>query len=213
MKTILSMVMLFVLIGITGHSQDSIVGKCWKFPQIKENGIDTVTLYYRRPGDCVLSDSVIARDRREFSQRFMVVRIKKSNFWHKVFNEKLAVSSSAMFSAGMFSGVNQTLEYHYSAFKAVFPHCNDRFWNPANNTQNNNGVYTLRNTVLEPFYDGRHSVQLCEHINLALAVVFPLADKFKWRDWYIYLVDGVIDVMAYDLGFMTTYNGIFKSKK
>src|SRR5690606_3209790 len=40
------------------------------------------------------------------------------------------------FVAGFSDGVNQTINYHYSQFKAVFPGARDQYWNPAISWEN-----------------------------------------------------------------------------
>jgi hypothetical protein len=203
MKTILSIMMLFVLIGITGHSQDSIVGKYRMFPQIKGTGIDTAKLYYGRPGDCVLPDSIITRDRREFSQRYAVVKIEKKPIITPLF----IAGCASWFISGLSDGSMQTLDHSPQRFEKLW-NCPAYRCDPAltwtNKYKNHDpkqGAKFLGSTsFLVWTTDKYHGIQMGRNLFLTGGLVFNLADIHSNRKWYVIAGKAIISWICFDSG-------------
>ncbi len=90
------------------------------------------------------------------------------------------------FISGMSEGLNNTLLFRYSKFKAKFPKANDKYWDPFQSFNNKNirGSWLFRN-VLSFLTDGFHVTKFIQFWALILsatcvAYIFWFAVPLIW---------------------------------
>lgn len=120
-----------------------------------------------------------------------------------------------MFNAGVWDGVSQSVAFHYSDFKEVFPCAKDQFWNNNISWKNKykdveNGDYSPKffgsTTFLAWTTDGYHLSRTISNTSMLAGVILDYSGKKKLH-WYLY--DFVICSIVKSVGFHLTYTVIF----
>jgi hypothetical protein len=124
-------------------------------------------------------------------------------------------SLGSSFIAGGFEGTSETLKHHYYEFSHVFPNSNPNFWNPDISWKNKykNGDYLQgdkffgSSTIFVWTTDGYHLMRTGR--NLMVTTTFILIPKEK-RKFKYYVVDALLNSLAFNLGFITTYSLVYR---
>lgn len=115
----------------------------------------------------------------------------------------------------MADGLNQTISFHYSTFKHVFPKANDQYWNPqiswTNKYKNNNPAdgpkYFGSTTFLVYTTDGYHMTRFVENVAIGSAIVLRI-NVYEKRKWWYYVIEGAGYWLVNRAGFVLVYDGL-----
>lgn len=117
--------------------------------------------------------------------------------------------------SGGFDGTAETVKSHYSSFKRTFPNADPAYWdmevswvNKYKNGDPNQGPkYLGSTTFLVWTTDGYHFTRFGKNTMMLTTLVIHPREKKKFKH---YLLDIAIHTVAYQIGFHTTYNLLFK---
>jgi hypothetical protein len=138
---------------------------------------------------------------------------KDSNYVHYSairYIKRNAVPASLAFVAGVADGMNETLKFHYSGFKAVFPKANDNFFDPSiswkNKYKNGNQAQGAKFFGSTTFFvnttDAYHLLRSVQKTCIISGIILKIG---KHQPWYFYLVDFATYSITYSVGFNGTY--------
>lgn len=119
--------------------------------------------------------------------------------------------------AGALDGTAETIKWHYYEFEEAFPKANPQFWNPKYSSQNkykdgitgNGPKYFGSTTFLAWTTDGYHLLRTGRNAFFLTTLVIHPREK---KNWKLYIKDIAIHTIAYQIGFYTTYDLVFKSR-
>lgn len=124
-------------------------------------------------------------------------------------------STSLIYIAGFADGHAELLMHHYYQFENTFPNANHKFWNPKlswtnkykNNDPNQGPKFFGSTNVFVPVTDGYHACKFVQKSAIVAALVIKLGERKKFK---FYLVDTVVYLFTYTLGFYTSYSLMYK---
>lgn len=120
----------------------------------------------------------------------------------------IQLSYVATFLGGAFEGSAETLKFHYWRFEKRFPKANDAYWDPNKSWENKYKVnYPGSQTYLVWTTDGYHMTRMVRNAAFMTAIVIRKKERKKW---YWYLAEGAGHLVAYQIGFHTTYSVLFR---
>jgi hypothetical protein len=128
---------------------------------------------------------------------------------------KYTLTGAFMFVSGVSDGVNQTIDFHYSDFKSVFPGAKDKFWNNDISWKNKyrdveGGDYSPKffgsTTFLAWTTDGYHLTRTAANLSVISGAAINF-DGRKKLHWYLY--DIAFFSLIKSLGFHFSYSLIF----
>lgn len=128
------------------------------------------------------------------------------------------ITGALMFTAGASKGFNETLNFHWKAFRHAFPNANAEWFNPNVSWRNKykNGdpdagaKFPLSTSVLVMFTDQYHLNNFINRASLTTAMVIKIGEKKK--PFKYYLLDFLYYGICHQAGFALTYYP-FKSYK
>jgi hypothetical protein len=143
------------------------------------------------------------------------IKIDKTDRW-KLDGNKLFTGGLLMLS-GSAKGLNETLEFNWHGFAAVFPRANPQWFWPQQSYKNkykggdraNGEKFPLSSSVLVMFTDQYHLDNFIHRGALTAALVIKIGEGKK--PFRHYLFDALYYTACYQLGFGTVYY-YFKSR-
>jgi len=126
-------------------------------------------------------------------------------------------SIATMYLAGVSDGTAETLKFHYSDFKRVFPSSNPNYWdmkiswkNKYKNQDYNQGPKFFGSTTFLVWTtDGYHMSRFAKNTMFVTTILIHPKEKKKFKN---YLLDVFIHSTSYHLGFFSTYETLFKNR-
>jgi hypothetical protein len=134
---------------------------------------------------------------------------EKANRWHIDRNKLL--TGGLVFTAGASKGFNETLMFHWKAFRHAFPKANPNWFNPDESWKNKykdgdpdaGSKYPLSTSVLIMFTDQYHLNNFINKTAWASAIVLKIGEgKQPFKN---YLLDFLYYTFCHQLGFALTY--------
>jgi hypothetical protein len=143
------------------------------------------------------------------------IKIDKNERW-KLSSNKL-ITGGLLFLSGAAKGFNETLEFHWHGFAAVFPKANPQWFWPQQSFQNkykggdrvNGEKFPLSSSVLVFLTDQYHLNNFIHRGAITAALVIKIGEGKKPLRHYIF--DVLYYTAAYQLGFGSVYY-YFKSR-
>lgn len=134
----------------------------------------------------------------------------------EILTKRLIYKSSFVLIAGIFDGTAETVKFHYSSFKKMFPDANDQFWDEdiswsnkySNNNKANGPAFFGSTTFLVWTTDGYHLMRTLRNANIMVAITIDFCNEKK--RWYYYVIDAIVCYIAYNVGFTISYDLIFR---
>lgn len=121
----------------------------------------------------------------------------------------------SMFISGYMDGLNDAISFHYNSFQSVHPKANPQFWNPQiswtnkyDNVEKKTENYPLSTTALVFLTDGYHLTNMINRTSFIGGTIFITIGKK--RKWTYYAKELIIGYGFNRLGFLTSYNLIYK---
>jgi len=129
--------------------------------------------------------------------------------WHMDHNKWL--TGAFVLTAGASKGFNETLLFHWKAFRHAFPKANAAWFNPNESWKNKykNGDpdagarFPLSTSVLVMFTDQYHLNNFINKLGWTSAIVFRIGEKKQPLKYY--LLDALYYTLCHQLGFALTY--------
>jgi len=154
-----------------------------------------------------LSTDLNAADRK--------IKIDKTERWK--FNGNKFLTGGLMMLSGAAKGLNETLEFNWHGFAAVFPKANPKWFYPQQSFKNKykdgdpakGERFPLSSSVLVMFTDQYHLDNFIHRGALTAALVIKIGEGKK--PFRHYLFDALYYTAAYQLGFGSVYY-YFKSR-
>lgn len=124
--------------------------------------------------------------------------------------KRYTAAAPAYLIAGAADGMNQTLNYHYSAFKKRHPAANDQYWHPGTSWTNKYEKGILGQTSMVWTTDAQHLTRTLNRTAIRFnTIALPIAQaKQKW--WW-YIIDFTYLFTVESIGFHSTYSLYYKS--
>lgn len=127
------------------------------------------------------------------------------------FTKNHITTGALVFTAGMAKGFNETLQFHWKAFKKKHPDANPNWFNPAvswknkyeNNDPKKGAKFPLSTSVLVMFTDQYHLNNFIMRMSWGTALVIKIGEKK--RPLKHYLLDMVYYTACHQAGFALMY--------
>lgn len=115
--------------------------------------------------------------------------------------------------SGIAHGLEQTVTYHYSHFKADYPNINDNFFNPAISWKNkykdndpSKGAKFFGSTSLLVFTtDFKHLMDFCTDVPNYICIALPLFVNHGRLKWYQIVSRALVATAVREIGFNVVY--------
>ncbi len=128
------------------------------------------------------------------------------------------ITGALIFTAGAAKGFNETLQFHWKAFRHKYPGANPKWFNPAiswkNKYQNNNPIagakFPLSTSLLVMVTDQYHLNNFINRVSWGTALVIKVGEKKKPIKQY--LLDLLYYTACHQAGFALTYYPFNKYK-
>lgn len=128
----------------------------------------------------------------QYLKKIQANYLKNPNFW---------IRGGVIALSGAADGTAEALRYHYASFKKVHPGAKDDFWNPQISWENKK--------IFGAAWDGFHAMKWGRNASFVAAITIPLGHKGKKR-WNEYAFEAVSSGIFYQLGFSSTYDGLYR---
>ena len=143
------------------------------------------------------------------------IKFEKSNRWHMDRNKW--ITGSLLFTAGAAKGFNETLEFNWKGFAAVFPNANPKWFYPQQSFKNKykdgdpskGAKFPLSTSVLVMFTDQYHLNNFIQRGSMTAALVMKIGEGKK--PFLHYVLDVLYYTACYQVGFGSVYY-TFKSR-
>lgn len=127
------------------------------------------------------------------------------------FSKNHVVTGALVFTAGMFKGFNETLQFHWKAFRLKHPGANPNWFNPAiswknkyeNNDPKASAKFPLSTSVLVMFTDQYHLNNFIIKMSWGSALIIKVGEKKKPLKHY--LLDMLYYTACHQAGFALMY--------
>ncbi len=128
------------------------------------------------------------------------------------------ITGALVFTAGASKGFNETLLFHWKAFRHAFPRANPKWYNPdiswrnkyKNDDPNAGAKFPLSTTVLVMFTDQYHLNSFINRASWTAALVIKIGEGKKPFKHYVY--DFLYYTACNQAGFALTYYPFKNSK-
>jgi len=165
--------------------------------------------------DPVNFSQVMRSGTNEFSTVISKIKIDKTNHW-KLSSNKL-ITGGLMLLSGAAKGFNETLEFNWKGFAAVFPKANPKWFYPQQSFKNKykdgdpakGEKFPLSSSVLVMFTDQYHLNNFIHRGAVTAALVIKIGEGKK--PLLHYVLDVLYYTVCYQAGFGSVYY-YFKSR-
>ena len=147
---------------------------------------------------------------QNFYRRALGIETKKELKHH-------ILANALVFMSGMFDGTAETLSHHYEQFEERFPNANSSIWNPdisyvrkyKNNDPSQGSKFPGSTGPLVFTTDAYHGARFVSKSTFVAGLIINPSFR-KGKKWYQYAADSIVKYGFHNLGFLSTYDGIFK---
>ena len=139
-------------------------------------------------------------------------------FYDKKDKNQFFVICGLQLLSGVSRGYEQVVVYHYSTFKADYPHINDNYFNPQiswknkykNQDPNQGPAYFGSTNILVWTTDFKHLMDVVSDVPNYVSITLPLTIQHGKINWKQIVARAITATLIREIGFNTVYSIIYK---